>query len=130
MQQILCLQKCITRSIILWNLNRKRFIMAITKYTLEPDAKLTKAQIKEIKEASKKPVVYDEDSPKLTDEQLSEFAKIAKQQREERKKKVIALRVNTSTLEKAKKLGKGYTAILSRMIDLCIDDKELLKKCL
>lgn len=130
MQQILCLQKCITRSIILWNLNRKRFIMAITKYTLEPDAKPTKAQIKEIKEASKKPVVYDEDSPKLTDEQLSEFAKIAKQQREERKKKVIALRVNTSTLEKAKKLGKGYTAILSRMIDLCIDDKELLKKCL
>lgn len=122
--------KCITRSIILWNLNRKRFIMSITKYTLEPDAKPTKAQIKEIKEASKKPVVYDEDSPKLTDEQLSEFAKIAKQQREERKKKVIALRVNTSTLEKAKKLGKGYTAILSRMIDLCIDDKELLKKCL
>ena len=104
--------------------------MAITKYTLEPDAKPTKAQIKEIKKAAKKPVVYDEDSPKLTDEQLSEFAKIAKQQREERKKKVIALRVNTSTLEKAKKLGKGYTAILSRMIDLCIDDKELLKKCL
>ena len=104
--------------------------MSITKYTLEPDAKPTKAQIKEIKKASKKPVVYDEDSPKLTDEQLSEFAKIAKQQREERKKKVIALRVNTSTLEKAKKLGKGYTAILSRMIDLCIDDKELLKKCL
>ena len=94
--------------------------MAIVNYTLEPDAKLTREQKQEIKE----------DCPKLTDEQLAEFALIAKQQRAERKKKVIALRVNNTTLEKAKKLGKGYTAILSRMIDLCIDDKELLQKCL
>lgn len=104
--------------------------MAIVNYTLEPDAKLTREQKKEIKEAAKKPVVFDENCPKLTDEQLAEFALIAKQQRAERKKKVIALRVNNTTLEKAKKLGKGYTAILSRMIDLCIDDKELLQKCL
>ena len=104
--------------------------MAIINYTLEPGAKPTKAQIKEIKQAAKKPIVYDEDCPKLTDEQLEEFARIAKIQREERKKKVIALRVKTSTLEKAKKLGKGYTSILSKMIDLCIDDKELLQKCL
>ncbi|SFJ08696.1 hypothetical protein SAMN04487775_11516 [Treponema bryantii] len=104
--------------------------MAIVKYTLEPNAKPTKEQIKEIKKAAKSPIVYDEDCPELTEEQLKEFAIIAKKQREERKKKVIALRVNSSTLEKAKKLGKGYTAILSRMIDLCIDDKELLQKCL
>lgn len=104
--------------------------MAIVKYTLPPNSKPTKAQIKEIKQAAKAPIVYDEDCPELTEEELAEFARIAKQQRDERKKKVIALRVNNSTLEKAKKLGKGYTAILSRMIDLCIDDKELLQKCL
>ena len=104
--------------------------MAIINYTFEPGDKPTKAQIKEIKQAAKKPIVYDEDCPKLTDEQLAEFARIAKIQRDERKKKVIALRVKNSTLEKAKKLGKGYTTILSRMIDLCIDDKELLEKCL
>ena len=104
--------------------------MAIVHYHLEPDAKLTREMKRELKEAAKKPIVYDEDCPKLTDEQLQEFARVAKQQRAERKKKVIALRVNSSTLEKAKKLGKGYTAILSRMIDLCIDDKELLQKCL
>ncbi len=104
--------------------------MAIVHYHLEPDAKLTREMKRELKEAAKKPIVYDEDCPKLTDEQLAEFSRIAKIQREERKKKVIALRVNNSTLEKAKKLGKGYTTILSRMIDLCIDDKELLEKCL
>lgn len=104
--------------------------MAIVHYHLEPDAKLTKEMKRELKEAAKAPIVYDEDCPELTEEELAEFARIAKQQRDERKKKVIALRVNNSTLEKAKKLGKGYTAILSRMIDLCIDDKELLQKCL
>ena len=104
--------------------------MAIVHYHLEPDAKLTREMKRELKEAAKKPIVYDEDCPELTEEELAEFARIAKQQRAERKKKVIALRVNSSTLEKAKKLGKGYTAILSRMIDLCIDDKELLQKCL
>lgn len=104
--------------------------MAIVHYHLEPDAKLTREMKRELKEAAKKPIVYDEDCPKLTDEQLQEFARVAKQQRAERKKKVIALRVKSTTLEKAKKLGKGYTAILSRMIDLCIDDKELLQKCL
>lgn len=104
--------------------------MAIVHYHLEPDAKLTREMKRELKEAAKKPIVYDEDCPELTEEELAEFARVAKQQRAERKKKVIALRVNSSTLEKAKKLGKGYTAILSRMIDLCIDDKELLQKCL
>ncbi len=104
--------------------------MAIVHYNLDPNAKPTKEQEEELKEAAKAPIVYDEDCPKLTDEQLEEFARIAKIQREERKKKVIALRVKTSTLEKAKKLGKGYTSILSKMIDLCIDDKELLQKCL
>ena len=104
--------------------------MAIVHYHLEPDAKLTREMKRELKEAAKKPIVYDEDCPELTEEELAEFARVAKQQRAERKKKVIALRVKSTTLEKAKKLGKGYTAILSRMIDLCIDDKELLQKCL
>lgn len=104
--------------------------MAIVSYTLKPGTKMTTGQKKEIRQAAKKPIVYDEDCPELTEEQLDEFARLATQQREERKRKVVALRIKPKTLEKAKKLGKGYTAILSRMIDLCIDDKELLKKCL
>ena len=58
--------------------------MAIVHYHLEPDAKLTREMKRELKEAAKKPIVYDEDCPKLTDEQLQEFARVAKQQRAER----------------------------------------------
>ena len=104
--------------------------MPIVNYTLNENEELTAEQIAEIEEAKKSPIVFDEDCPKLTAEQYREFARIAKAHREERKRQVVALRLLPSTLVKAKKLGKGYTAILSRMIDLCIDDKELLKQCL
>ncbi len=104
--------------------------MATVKYVIDTNVKPTEEQIAEIDAASKMPVIYDEDSPEFTDEQYEEFARQALLQREERKRQVVALRLLPRTIEKAKKLGKGYTAILSRMIDLCIDDKELLQKCL
>ncbi len=104
--------------------------MATVKYVLDTNVKPTEEQIAEIDAASKMPVTYDEDSPEFTDEQYEEFARQALLQREERKRQVVAIRLLPRTIEKAKKLGKGYTAILSRMIDLCIDDKELLQKCL
>lgn len=104
--------------------------MATVKYTLKPKTEPTAEQITEVKAAEKMPIVYDDDSPSFTDEQYAEFARQVARQREERKRRVVALRLLPKTFEKAKKLGKGYTAILSRMIDLCIDDKELLQKCL
>lgn len=104
--------------------------MAIVEYTLEPGTKPTKEQIEELREAAKRPIVYDEDCPPLTDEQLKEFAIIARQQRADRRRGVVSLRLTPATLEKARMLGAGYTSVLSRMIDLCINDKELLQKCL
>lgn len=32
--------------------------------------------------------------------------------------------------EKAKALGSGYSGILARMIDFCLNDPEIIKKCL
>ena len=43
--------------------------MAIKTYTLKETDKLTEEQIKEIKEAAKTPIVFDEDCPELTDEE-------------------------------------------------------------
>ncbi|MBO7638453.1 MAG: hypothetical protein J6S91_05705 [Treponema sp.] len=104
--------------------------MALVEYTLNSNAKPTEEQIAEVRAATKKSITYDNDSPEFTDEQYAEFARQAATQREERKRQVVSLRLLPQTLEKARKFGKGYTAILSRMIDLCIDDKELLQKCL
>jgi len=54
--------------------------MAIVTYTLEVGTELTPEQklaIKaELEEAAKYPIVYDEDCPKLTEEQLAQFRPI------------------------------------------------------
>ena len=47
--------------------------MAIVHYFLAEDAKLSEEEIKEIEEAAKRPIVYDEDCPPLTPEQLAKF---------------------------------------------------------
>ncbi len=104
--------------------------MAIIKSTLEPNQQPTQEQLEEIKRASSLPFIYDEDSPELTSEQLKEFAIVAKLQREERKKQVLSLRVSPNTLKIAKTLGKGYTSVLSRILDEAIKDTELVRKCL
>lgn len=65
----------------------------------------------------------------MTEEQMKELKNIAQQRREEAKKTIISLRLNNKTLEKAKNLGKGYTGVLSRLLDLAIEDPEMLKKC-
>ena len=86
--------------------------------------------IDEIEEASKKPVVPDDDCPELTAEQLLQVAAIARKKREERVKRVVSLRLSPSTIEKAQMLGKGYTGILSRIIENALNNPELLKQCL
>ncbi len=103
-------------STIVSNLNKKQ--------------KPTAEQLKEIDLASKAPFVYDEDCPPLSEEQLKEFAIIAKENRKKRKKQVIAVRLSPETARKVKALGKGYSSVLSRIIDEAFNDPELLQKCL
>ncbi|MBQ6975410.1 MAG: hypothetical protein IJQ16_02525 [Selenomonadaceae bacterium] len=66
----------------------------------------------------------------MTDEQMSELQSMAQQKREDKKNTVISMRINNKTLEKARSLGRGYTGVLSRLLDLAIDNPEMVKKCL
>ncbi|MDO5787267.1 MAG: hypothetical protein Q4P09_06120 [Phascolarctobacterium sp.] len=52
-------------------------------YENEP---LTQEQIKQIEEADKRPIFFDENCPKLTESQLMEIAAMAAEQRAERRK--------------------------------------------
>lgn len=88
---------------------------------------LTREEMLELEQAETKTVVYDEDSPKMTQEMLMQFKRMNK---EERVKQTVSLRLSPGTLSKAKALGKGYTSVLSRLLDLAINDEEMLKKCL
>ncbi|MDO5435524.1 MAG: BrnA antitoxin family protein [Clostridia bacterium] len=90
----------------------------------------TEAQIREIELAALNPVIPDEDAPELTMEQYAEMAEIAKARKAKNVKPVVALRINPSTLEKAKATGKGYTGFLSRLLDNAIKDPQLVAKSL
>ena len=82
-------------------------------------------ELEELDVAERKAPVFDADSPAMTPEQLQQFKRI---NRENRTKPTISLRISPATLKKAKQYGKGYTALLSRLLDAAIDDEELVRK--
>ena len=65
--------------------------MAMIRKIIYENEPLTQEQIKQIEEADKKPIVFDEDCPELTEAQLIEIAAMAAKQRAERRKSVLPL---------------------------------------
>ena len=61
---------------------------------------------------------------------MEQFRRVAKEKREERQKQVLTLRVSAETMKKAKSLGKGYTGILSRILEYALNDPEIIRRCL
>ena len=45
----------------------------VIKYTLDPHQPLTPEQIQRLDALKDRPIVFDEDCPEMTDEQLSQF---------------------------------------------------------
>ena len=91
------------------------------------NTELTEEELRELDEAEKKEPVFDDDSPLMMKEQLMQFKRI---NHENRTKPTISLRISPATLKKAKQYGKGYTGLLSRLLDAAIDDEELVRKCI
>ena len=106
-----------------------RYIMII-RTDIDPATPLNDEQIKKIEDLDNRPVVFDEDSRELTDEELSEFKRVSDIRREERRKQVVTLRLSPQALSKAKSLGKGYTSVLSRLLEEALNDKDMIRRCL
>lgn len=88
---------------------------------------LTDEELRELEAAEKADPVFDEDSPAMMREQLMQFKRI---NHESRTKPTISLRISPATLKKAKEYGKGYTGLLSRLLDAAINDEELVRRCI
>lgn len=102
--------------------------MSLVKMTFEDlNNELTEEELLELENAEKRKPVYDEDAPLMTREQLMQFKRI---NHENRTKPTVSLRINPVTLKKAKQYGKGYTGLLSRLLDIAINDEEMVKKCI
>jgi len=101
--------------------------MKINK-TINVKQKPTVKQVKELETIKNMPIIYDEDSPELSKEELKEFKRVSEIKKDERKKEIISLRLSKKALKKAKMLGKGYTSVLSRILENALNDNEIIKK--
>lgn len=102
----------------------------IVKYESDSPPELTEEDLKQLEIARNSPIVYDWDSPKLTQKQLSQFRRASEINHEKRKKVTLTLRLPKSSVDKAKSLGKGYTSVLSRILEAALNDNEILEKYL
>ena len=86
------------------------------------------AEQKQMLDALKtRPVQPDEECPELTAEQLSQMMRVSEMRRDERRKQTVTLRLSPQALRTAKSLGKGYTSVLSRILESALTDTELIK---
>ena len=97
----------------------------MVRETLKAGQKPTKAQLKEIIVAEKKPITYTALAPKLSDKELAEFKKT---NAENRKKIPCTLRISKKSLDWWKSLGEGYTAAMARMLEDAQNHPDILKK--
>ena len=98
----------------------------IVRQEIDFNEPLTDSQVKILHELAERPVTPDEDCPELTAAQLSEFKKVSENRRAERCKQTVTLRLSPQALKKAKSLGKGYTSILSRILENALDNPDII----
>ena len=92
---------------------------------------LTAEQLAMLEDVADSPAVPDEECPELTDEQIARLAEAARIKRQQTQtKQTVAVRLSPQALTKAKSLGKGYTTILSRILEAALADNEIIKQYL
>lgn len=99
----------------------------VIKTTLEERGPITQEEIEMLKRAKNLPIVFDEDSPELTEEDLKGFRRVSEENRLERNKQTVTLRLSPQALRKAKSLGKGYTSVLSRILEGALSDNDVIR---
>lgn len=99
----------------------------VIKTTLEERGAITQEEIEMLERAKNLPIVFDEDSPELTEEDLKGFRRVSEGNRLERNKQTVTLRLSPQALRKAKSLGKGYTSVLSRILEGALSDNDVIR---
>ena len=93
--------------------------MAITR-TKSVNPILTDEEIKELEQAEKMPITFDEDCPEMTDEMLSQFKRMNS----------VNIALSASDMIKVRNLGTDYKKVLSKLLSMALSDSEMLKKCI
>ena len=89
-------------------------------FELKQGSVLSDEEKRLLAEAKKMPIVYDEDSPELTD--AMEQAFIAARKAKPFRGEPLTLYVSPATIEKVKSMGADYVAILGKLLDKAVDE--------
>ena len=84
---------------------------------IDVSAPLTEERIAELEALKDRPVVPDEENPELTDEEFAKMVSIRQFKLEQQKKQIVSVRLSSRALNKAKAFGKGYTSLLSQILE-------------
>lgn len=93
-------------------------------FELDGSAALTSGEKELLSAAKQLPVVYDEDSPELTDDMEKAFA--AARKAKPFHGEPLTLYVSPATLEKVKSMGADYIAILGKLLDKAVDEYRVI----
>lgn len=88
------------------------------------------ADRKRLREVAKRPIVFDEDCPEMTEEDLKNVRKVHMNNMASRRKTVLSVRIARKSMDKLKSLGPGYSSIVANMIEYCLNNPDILEKCL
>lgn len=99
----------------------------IVRKEIDLDQPLTPTQVEMLNALASRPISPDEDCPELTTEQLNQFRRISAANREERCKQTVTLRLSPQALRRAKSLGKGYTSVLSRILESALENPDIVR---
>lgn len=99
-----------------WQIRKSgEFTMEIVRKEIQIGQLPSEAVIREIEEASRKKLSYDDDSPKLSAEQLSEFKPVLDKYYKP-KKEQITLKIDADVLAAYRSIGKGYQTKMNAVL--------------
>jgi hypothetical protein len=83
-------------------------------------AELSEEEIRELEALESREIVYDEDSPQMTEKMLSQFHRFA----------TVPVQISQSNISTVRSFGKNYQSVLTRLLNLALQDTNLIKRVL
>ena len=90
----------------------------------------TPEQIEMLAHAAMLPISSDHEYPEFSEEELLQFKRISSERKLDRQKQTVTLRLSPQALKKAKSLGKGYTSVLSRILENALENPDIITRYL
>jgi uncharacterized protein (DUF4415 family) len=86
----------------------------------------TSEQIAMLTKATAFHVKSEDEYPEFSETELLQFRKISDERRTERQKQTVTLRLSPQALRNAKSLGRGYTSVLSRILENALTNPDTI----